>query len=114
MPVHSDYPEAAMLHRFALSLVFACLLAMTGCEKSKVTTENFDRLKDGMTLSEVTGILGSKYDDETPSAGYGISGGGVASATAAPENVYVFKSKDLKIIVTMKNGKIVQKTKQDI
>ena len=34
--------------------------------------------------------------------------------TAAPENIYVFKSKDLKIIVTVKSGKVVQTSKTEM
>ncbi len=97
-----------------LALTLAAFLALGGCEKSKVTVENFDKLKVGMSMPEVTALLGSKYDDDTPPAGYGISGGGVAGATAAPENIYVFKSKDMKIIVTVKAGKVVYKTKVDL
>ncbi len=97
-----------------LALTLAAFLALAGCEKSKVTTENYDKITVGMTMSEVTGHLGSKYDDDTPPAGYGISGGGVGTATASPENIYVFKSKDMKIIVTVKAGKVVQKSKVDI
>ena len=97
-----------------LALTLAAFLALGGCEKSKLTTENFDKLKVGMSMPEVTALLGSKYDDDTPSAGYGISGGGVASSTAAPENIYVFKDKNMKIIVIVKAGKVVQKSKVDI
>ena len=97
-----------------LALTLAAFLALGGCEKSKLTTENFDKLKVGMSMPEVTALLGSKYDDDTPSAGYGISGGGVASSTAASENIYVFKDKNMKIIVTVKAGKVVQKSKVDL
>ncbi len=103
-----------MLIRRSLVLVFAAMLLLAGCDKSKITTENYEKVKVGMMLSEVTSYLGSKYDDETPSAGYSISGGGIAGATRAPENVYVFKAKDMKIIVTVKDGKVVQKSKVDL
>jgi major membrane immunogen (membrane-anchored lipoprotein) len=103
-----------MLHRCTLILALVAMLLLAGCEKSKITAENFEKVKVGMMLSEVTSYLGSKYEDETPSAGYSISGGGVAGATRAPENVYVFKSKDMKIIVTVKDGKVVQKSKVDL
>ena len=98
-----------MLYRCTLVLILALSLAMAGCEKSKVTAENFAKIKNGMSLSEVTSILGSKYDDQTPSAGYNANATGLSS-TAATENVYVFTSKDVKILVIMKNGKVVQAT----
>ena len=97
-----------------LALTLATFLALGGCEKSKVTTENYDKIQVGWTMAQVTDALGKTYDDDTPPAGYGISGGGVGSATASPENIYVFKSKDMKIIVTVKAGKVVQKSKVDI
>jgi hypothetical protein len=104
------FPIPRTFPRVLLAALLALAVLTTGCEKSKVTAENFDKVKVGMTLSEVTSILGSTYEDETPSAGYNVSGGGLMSATAAPENVYVFKTKDLKVIVTMKSGKVVAKS----
>jgi len=97
-----------------LALMLAALLIVGGCEKSKVTGDNFEKVQVGWSMAQVTAVLGTKYDDDTPPAGYGISGGGAASATASPENIYVFKSKDMKIIVTVKAGKVVQKSKVDM
>ncbi len=98
-----------MLHRCTLIVVLALSLAIAGCEKSKVTADNYAKIKVGMSLSEVTSILGSKYEDQTPSAGYNAGATGI-SATAATENIYVFTSNDTKILVTMKNGKVVDKS----
>lgn len=100
-------------HRVALTLVAALCLLASGCEKSKVTETNFARITKGMTISQVQNILGSGTD-ETPSAGYNISGGGVMGSQAAPEKVYTWKSKDLQIIVTLKDGKVVQMEKRPI
>ena len=101
-----------MLHRRTLAVVLLLALATAGCEKSKVTADNFVKIKVGMSMAEVTSILGSKYEDQTPSAGYNAGATGI-SATAATENTYVFTSKDVKILVIMKNGKVVQATKPE-
>ena len=103
-----------MLHRCTLAVVLVLALATAGCEKSKVTADNFVKIKVGMSMAEVTSILGTKYEDQTPSAGYNAGATGI-SATAATENTYVFTytSKDLKILVIMKNGKVVQATKPE-
>ena len=101
-----------MLYRCTLALILAFALILGGCEKSRVTAENFAKIKVGMSLAEVTNILGTKYEDQTPSAGYNASATGLSSS-AATENVYVFTSKDVKILVIMKNGKVVQATKPE-
>ncbi|HMN39411.1 MAG TPA: hypothetical protein PKE29_01100 [Phycisphaerales bacterium] len=99
--------------RVALTLAAALCLIAAGCEESKVTDANFAKITKGMTISQVQSILGSGKD-ETSSAGYTISGGGVLGSQAAPEKVYTWKSKDLQIIVTMKDGKVVQMEKRPI
>lgn len=101
------------LPRLALAALLALSILITGCEKSKVTAENFDKVKVGMSLSEVKALLGKSYEDETPSAGYNAGNTGL-STSQATENIYVWSSKDLKIILTVKDGKVVQKAKKDI
>lgn len=98
--------------RFLFAFVVGTNLLTGGCEKSKVTADNFAKVKVGMLLSEVTSILGSKYEDQTASAGYNANATGL-SATASPENVYIFTSKDVKIVVIVKNGRVVQATKPE-
>ena len=41
-----------------LVLLFGLCLLLSGCNKSKVTKENFDKIKNDMTLKEVEDILG--------------------------------------------------------
>ena len=41
-----------------LVLLLALCLLLAGCKKSKVTQENFDKIKNDMTLKEVEAILG--------------------------------------------------------
>lgn len=96
-------------------LLMLCLLSMaillTACD-NKVTQANFDQIQNGMSLSQVEKLLG-KGTDDTPSAGYGVSGGGVMSTTAAPEEIYIWKTPDLTITVNFKDGKVVQKSKRE-
>lgn len=95
---------------FAAGLL-AAFATLSACEKSKVNTVNYDKVTTGMTLSQVQNILGSGTD-ETPAAGYGVSGSGVLGSKAAPETTYVWKSSDGgTITVIFKDGKMVQKSK---
>ena len=81
--------------RLAVGL-FLCVL-LFGCG-SKVSQENFDKIKTGMTLEEVRTILGEPA--ETSSVGLGpISG---TSAT--------WKNKNAKIAIQFVNGKVTLKT----
>jgi hypothetical protein len=100
-------------HRRFRALVAASLIAgslvLSGCE-SKVTSENFDKVNNGMSLSQVEGILGSGTDD-TASGGFGVSSGGVLDSKANPEKVYVWREGGLQIQVVFKDGKVVQKSK---
>jgi hypothetical protein len=104
----------SVLSRSLIAAMLALALFLGGCEKSKVTDENYAQLKMGMTLNQVQNILGSSGDDETPPAGMSISGGGIGTQTAAPEKIYTWKSKNIKIIVTVKDGKVVQLAKNPI
>jgi hypothetical protein len=56
-------PVVRSLLRTAL-LVTLCLF-VGGCQKSKLTKANYDKIKDGMTLAEVEAILG-KGEKEDP------------------------------------------------
>lgn len=85
------------------------LLLLTGCEE-KITQSNFDKITNGMTLTQVEKLLGSGTDD-TPAAGYGVSYGGVLGSKAAEEKVFVWKGKGFRIIVKLKDGKVVEKSK---
>src|SRR3989442_51973 len=94
----------------SLPLVFVLALAafLTACE-NKVTDANYNKITNGMMLSQVEGLLGGKGADETALAGYNISGAGVMGSTASPENIYTWKNKESKYIITVKDGKVVAK-----
>lgn len=58
-----------------LSLLLACAL-LSACG-SRINQENFDQIQTGMTLEEVTSILGKP--DESSSASFGTISGGTAT-----------------------------------
>ena len=78
----------------ALAMCLGMVLVSCG---SKVSQENFDRIKAGMSLEEVKGILG----DPTESSGVGL---GPLSGTSA-----TWKDKDRKISIQFVNGKVTVK-----
>lgn len=85
--------------------LLACTLALGACEEA--SPEDFAQVQNGMTLSQVEAILGSGKD-ETASAGYGVSGGGVLGAKATDEKTYVWEAGREKLVVVFKDGKVVQ------
>lgn len=91
------------------AVVLASAALVSGCE-SKVTAENYDKVQNGMSLSQVEGILGSGSDD-TASGGFGVSSGGVLDSKANPEKTYVWRENGMQIQVIFKDGKVVQKSK---
>ncbi len=91
------------------SMALASAVLFAGCE-SKVTAENYDKVQNGMSLSQVEGILGSGSDD-TASGGFGVSSGGVLDSKANPEKTYVWRENGVQIQVIFKDGKVVQKSK---
>ncbi len=77
----------------AIAFTFAAAVLLAAC--SKVTQENFTRVQDGMTESEVTAILGSPTESSSSSL-LGISG--TASKWVAADAV---------ITIRFVNGKVV-------
>lgn len=78
------------------ALVLSALLLVAAC--SKVTQENFDKLRDGMTESEVHALLGS------PSSSSSVQIVGV-SGTASK-----WQGSDALITVRFVNGKVALKS----
>ncbi len=97
--------------RRVLIPLLASMLLLVACEQ-KITQANFDQITNGMTLTQVERLLGSGTDD-TPAAGYGISGAGALSSKPAEEKTYVWKGKGFRIVVKFKDGKVVEKSKLD-
>lgn len=80
-----------------LSLVVLILTGLPACEGSKISQENFDKIRTGMIQAEVQGILG----EPTDSSSVDIAG---FSGTAS-----VWKWQDTTITIQLLNGKVVSK-----
>ncbi len=90
----------------------AMLVAIAGCE-SKITQASYDKIQNGMSLSEVKKILGGDGIDETPS-GTSITGAGVGDSRAAAQNVYRWKDGSKYIVVTFRDGKVTSKVQEGL
>lgn len=90
-----------------LSLAAAALL-FVGCE-AKLTSENYARLKPGMTLAEVQTVLGSSGKEDSSPTGMTISGAGIAgSSRESNEQIYLWEEDGVTITVILKDGKVVE------
>lgn len=77
------------------------LIGLTGCA-DKVTQDNYDQVKTGMTLAEVQAILGSGALQTSGSAALGDIGGSA--------KVYKWESEGKVITITFANDKVKLKT----
>jgi hypothetical protein len=77
-----------------------CLLAgCSGGGSSKITQENYDKVKDGMTKAEVTAILGEPTGSET-----------VGEVQDTKLNASVWQGRGLKIVIGFDDdGKLLAK-----
>ena len=94
--------------RFVLILLL-CLL-LPAC-KSKVNKANYEKVKEGMTLSEVEKILG-KGTKETGDGSNVAGQFGVAidtPVTVGGGDVYTWESGDKTLRLTFRSGKLVHK-----
>jgi hypothetical protein len=97
--------------RLGMVAVFCALcFILTGCAKSKVTKENFEKIKNDMTLEQVEAVLGegTKMGDASLMAaqvGVDVTGGAGPSSTVD----YVWERGNNSITVTFRQGKVVQK-----
>jgi hypothetical protein len=96
-----------------LVILLALCLALAGCKKSKITQENYDKIKTGMSLSEVEAILGEgtkeggEGENMAAQVGVDLSGGVGAQKSAITE--YVWEKGDKKITVSFVQGKVSNK-----
>jgi len=93
-----------------LALLVALCLLLVGCGKGRVTKENFDKIKNDMTLADVEEILkeGSQVGDGSMVAGqFGVDVGASRTPTTFD---YVWERGNASITVTFnKQGKVVGK-----
>lgn len=102
---------ASTFARLGGVFVFALCLSLTGCGKDKLTKENFDKVKNDMTLAQVEAILGEGTsqggDGANVAAQVGVD---VTGGAPAPSTVdYVWEKGSKSITVTFKQGKVVGK-----
>jgi len=79
----------------AVAMVF--FLGLMACSGAKITQENFDKIKTGMTMAEVKAILGEPADSSSTDVAV-ISGG-----TA------MWKGDGITINIQFMNGKVIAK-----
>jgi hypothetical protein len=79
----------------AVAMVF--LLCLLACSGAKITQENFDKIKTGMTLAEVKAILGEPTDSSSVDVAV------ISGATA------MWQGKGATINVQFMNGKVIAK-----
>jgi hypothetical protein len=89
------------LKYFLVVLVFG---AFTACGSGKINKENYDKISEGMSKSEVESILG-KGDSQASSSFDGSSFGG--ESMSAEVVTYESSNASIKIIsITYMNGKV--------
>lgn len=99
-----------MRRALTLSLLTAFLLVTAGCG-AKLTQENYDKIKMGMTRAEVEDVLGE--GEEQASVGINMPGmeGGGATMPQVSESaaVVTWEDGDKKIMVFFEDGKVAGK-----
>ncbi len=103
-----------MLPRTLIVPAVVCVAFLAACD-GKMTTANYDKVKVGMSLSEVLGILG-QGERQTQSGASRIASdmvGGIPGASGKPKesnrDTYLWKSDKAEITVIFDDGKVVSK-----
>jgi hypothetical protein len=97
-------------------LVLVCSM-IPACRPSKVTQDNYDKIKTDMTLQDVETLLGRGTKDEGGDAGAGVAAQ-VGVDVGGPERggkgvvTYNWESGNKKITVHFVNGKVTNKQKE--
>jgi hypothetical protein len=106
---------ASRARRGGIVAVLALCFLMTGCVKSKVTKDNFDKIKNDMTLEDVEGILGkgdSVGDGSNVAGQFGVDVTGGAPPSSGVD--YVWESGKKSITVSFRGGKVVAKRSEGL
>src|SRR5438105_11533200 len=88
-------------------VLFVCLL-LPACGKSKVTKANYDKITEGMSLSDAEAILGEgtkQSDGAGIPAAHGIALAGINTRM----ETYVWESGDKSITLSVLDGKVKRK-----
>jgi len=109
-------PGSTHVRRGVIGVVLVLCFLLTGCVKSKVTKDNYDKIKNDMTLAEVEAILGKGEpvgdgSNVAAQVGVDVTGGAAPSSTVD----YVWESGQKKITVTCnKGGKVMGKRSEGL
>ena len=91
------------------TIALASLLILVGCE-SKITEENYALIQNGMTITEVEGILGEGRDDSI--TGVDIGGAGISGSGNSGRKTLTYEGDEFNIIVNYDDGKVISTRKQ--
>jgi outer membrane protein assembly factor BamE (lipoprotein component of BamABCDE complex) len=86
-----------LYHLRAVALVMVVCMSLVSCSGFKISQENFEKIKTGMSLAQVTAILG----EPTESSSVDVA---VFSGTVSK-----WKAADVTITIQFVNGKVVAK-----
>ena len=104
-------PASPLLRLGRMTIFVALCLIPLGCGKSTVTKENFDKIKNDMTVDQVESLLGRgspQGDGSMVAAQVGVDVTGGASSPSTQD--YLWESGKNSITVTFnKQGKVVFK-----
>lgn len=91
-----------------VAIVASIALAPAGCEEEveRITLENYNLIKVGMTKVEIETLLGGPGTRQEVT-GTGISAAGIASATRSVQDTYVWKKGYKEISVTFVADRVV-------
>lgn len=100
-----------MAHTRTIVLALGVLLctALAACEQKDLSA-GYEKVANGMNLSQVENLLGSG-NDETPAGGYGVGSSGMLDSKPNPEKTYVWRDGGVTYTIVFKDGKVVQKQK---
>jgi hypothetical protein len=102
----------AHVGRLAVLCMLCCIL--TGCGKSKVTKDNFDQIKNDMSLEDVEHLLGQGTeltgDPSLMAAQAGVNLGGEGSTTS----VHKWESGKKSITISFRKGKVFHKASEGL
>jgi hypothetical protein len=84
-------------HLRAVVLILVICMSLVSCSSLKITQENFEKIKTGMSLAQVTAILGSPT--ESSSVDVAVFSGTVSK----------WKAGDVTITIQFVNSKVVAK-----
>lgn len=95
----------------SLLLALACAAALLAACEKKVTGDALNQIQDGMSLNDVAKIMGGSGTKEAKAEGTSLDGGGTLSnrGNASTEDTYVWKDGSKEIVVTFRDGKVVNK-----